>query len=73
MTVTLDNRILDLDALEATHGDNRPNPRTMALLAGWSYVALFVLAVFANFFVRERLVDTADAATQRHRPDLDST
>ncbi|MDH5521722.1 MAG: DUF4386 domain-containing protein, partial [Acidimicrobiia bacterium] len=39
-----------------------PNPRSMALLAGWSYVALFVLAVFANFFVRERLVDTTDAA-----------
>lgn len=37
-------------------------PRTAARIAGLSYVALFVLALFANFFVRERLVDLDDAA-----------
>ena len=42
--------------------DQSPSRRTMALLAGWSYVALFGLALFANFFVRERLVDATDAA-----------
>ncbi len=61
MTLTLDNRVLDLDK-PASVQEAGPNPRAMALLAGWSYVALFVLAVFANFFVRERLVDTSDAS-----------
>ncbi len=61
MTLTLDNRVLDLEK-PASVQEAGPNPRAMALLAGWSYVALFVLAVFANFFVRERLVDTSDAA-----------
>lgn len=37
-------------------------PRMAARIAGVSYVALFVLALFANFFVRERLVDIDDAA-----------
>lgn len=38
-------------------------PRTAAMIAGVSYVVLFALAVFANFFVREGLVVTDDAAT----------
>ncbi len=65
MTLALDDRTFEANASgvpAAAHGEH-PNPRTMALLAGWSYVALFGLAVFANFMVRERLVDTADAAT----------
>jgi hypothetical protein len=33
-----------------------------ALIAGAGYVAIFVLAIFANFFVRERLVEPGDAA-----------
>lgn len=37
-------------------------PRRAALVAGLGYVALFVLAIFANFFVRERLVDPDDGA-----------
>ena len=37
-------------------------PRMAARIAGLSYLALFVLALFANFFVRERLVDLDDAA-----------
>ena len=41
--------------------DRLPDRRRMAVLAGVSYVVLFVLAIFANFAVRERLVDTADA------------
>lgn len=38
------------------------SPRTAARIAGLGYAALFVLAVFANFFVRERLVDMDDPA-----------
>jgi hypothetical protein len=37
-------------------------PRRAALIAGVGYLALFVLAIFANFFVREGLVDPNDAA-----------
>lgn len=37
-------------------------PRQYALIAGVGYVVLFVLAIFANFFVREGLVVTGDAA-----------
>lgn len=36
--------------------------RQGALIAGFSYLAIFVLAIFANFFVLERLVDQDDAA-----------
>ena len=36
--------------------------RLAARIAGISYVALFALAIFANFFVRERLVIGGDAA-----------
>ncbi len=39
-----------------------PSPERAAWLAGLAYVALFVLAIFANFAVRERLVDLDDAA-----------
>lgn len=38
------------------------SPQRAARIAGLGYVALFVLAIFANFFVRERLVDPDDAA-----------
>jgi hypothetical protein len=37
-------------------------PRQAARIAGYGYLAIFVLAVFANFFVRERLVEPGDAA-----------
>lgn len=36
-------------------------PRRAAIIAGIGYVALFVLAIFANFFVREGLVVADDA------------
>lgn len=36
--------------------------RQAALVAGFGYVGIFVLAIFANFFVLERLVETGDAA-----------
>lgn len=39
------------------------SPRTAAVTAGVGYVILFVLGVFANFFVREGLVVTGDAQT----------
>lgn len=37
-------------------------PRKAAIIAGIGYAALFVLAIFANFFVREGLVVAGDAA-----------
>ena len=37
------------------------SPRMAARIAGIGYVLLFGLAIFANFFVRERLVVTDDA------------
>lgn len=36
-------------------------PRKAAIIAGIGYAALFVLAIFANFFVREGLVVAGDA------------
>jgi hypothetical protein len=45
----------------ASHPD-RPSRRLAARIAGVSYVALFALAIFANFFVREGLVVGGDAA-----------
>lgn len=42
--------------------ETSPAPRTAALIAGYSYIALFALGVFGNFFARERLVETGDAA-----------
>jgi len=38
-------------------------PRQAALVAGVSYLFLFALAIFANFFVRSGLVDPNNAAT----------
>ena len=37
-------------------------PRRAAVIAGIGYAALFVLAIFANFFVREGLVVAGDAS-----------
>ena len=39
-----------------------PTPRTAALIAGIGYLVIFVLAIFANFFVMEGLVESGDAA-----------
>ena len=54
------------NTIASPKGTSRPiadtEPRMAARIAGLSYVALFVLALFANFFVRERLVDLDDAA-----------
>jgi Domain of unknown function (DUF4386) len=36
--------------------------RQAARIAGYGYLAIFVLAIFANFFVRERLIEPDDAA-----------
>jgi len=38
-------------------------PRQAAVVAGLAYVIIIVLALFANFFVLERLTDPRDAAT----------
>jgi hypothetical protein len=46
----------------ADTADAAPRPRSAARIAGYSYVALFMLGVFGNFFVREQLVETGDAA-----------
>jgi Domain of unknown function (DUF4386) len=37
--------------------------RGAARIAGYGYLAISVLALFANFFVRERLIDPGDPAT----------
>jgi hypothetical protein len=41
--------------------DSDTSPRRAAKIAGVSYVLLFALGIFANFFVREGLVVTGDA------------
>lgn len=46
---------------EPTAGDSAPDRRRLAVWAGISYIVLFALAIFANFGVRERLVDQSDA------------
>jgi Domain of unknown function (DUF4386) len=38
------------------------SPRQAALIGGVGYLVIFVLAVFANFFVRTGLVESGDAA-----------
>jgi Domain of unknown function (DUF4386) len=38
------------------------SPRQAARIAGYGYLAIFVLAIFANFFARERLIEPGDAA-----------
>ncbi len=38
------------------------SPRTAARIAGFGYLIIFVLAIFANFIVREGLIDPDDAA-----------
>ena len=38
------------------------SPRQAAVVAGVGYLALFVLAIFANFVVREGLIEPGDAA-----------
>ncbi len=44
-------------------GRNQPfSPRRAARVAGGSYILLFVMAIFANFMVRERLIDPGNAA-----------
>ena len=50
------------DVLTLSRPIDRPSPRQAARIAGVGYVALFALAFFANFFVRERLVVGGDAA-----------
>jgi hypothetical protein len=43
-------------------GPTALSPRSAARYSGIAYLALFVLAIFANFFVREGLVVSGDAA-----------
>jgi hypothetical protein len=43
-------------------GDGLPKSRSVALVAGVSYLALFALGIFGNFFVREELVVPGDAS-----------
>lgn len=46
----------------AGHRTGGVSRRRAARIAGVSYVAMFVLAIFANFVVRERLVEPGDGA-----------
>ena len=54
----IDSHTIDSHTIDSASAEDR---RRAALLAGFSYLALFALGIFANFFVREQLVDTADA------------
>lgn len=55
--------IPDIQNTRATEGGNQPfSPRRAARIAGVSYILLFALAIFANFMVREGLVDPGDPA-----------
>lgn len=45
-----------------TRANGSPTARQAALIAGFGYLAIFVLAIFANFVVLERLVEPDDAA-----------
>jgi len=53
---------MDTTTLHTTPVRTTPDlsPRRAAWFAGLAYAALFVLAIFANFAVRERLVDIED-------------
>jgi Domain of unknown function (DUF4386) len=42
--------------------DRRLSPRRAAVIAGWGYLAIFSLAIIANFVGREGLIDPDDAA-----------
>ncbi|MFK7920158.1 MAG: DUF4386 domain-containing protein [Ilumatobacter sp.] len=53
--------ILDPTVQPAATDRSDTSPRTAAVIAGAGYVVLFVLGVFANFFVREGLVVADDA------------
>jgi hypothetical protein len=44
-------------------------PRQAARIAGYGYLAIFVLAIFANFFVRERLNQHLGTGSKRHGSD----
>ena len=52
-----------IEAPRLAQPDIAPSPRRAARLTGFGYLAIFVLAIFANFFVREGLVVPGDAAT----------
>lgn len=39
------------------------SPRQAGRLAGFAYLGLFVLGIFANFFVRDGLIEAGDAAS----------
>ena len=46
-----------------THSDGRSfSPRRAARIAGVSYLLIYALAIFANFFVVEAMVVSDDAA-----------
>ncbi len=50
------------EATPASRGRSEISPRLAAKIAGGGYVALFALAIFANFFVREGLIVSGDSA-----------
>jgi hypothetical protein len=45
-----------------TSADGRVSERQAAKIAGYGYLAISVLSIFANFFVRVRLIEPDDAA-----------
>lgn len=61
MTTTLTPEATAHTSLPASSGTSDTSPRRAALIAGVSYVGLFALGIFANFFVREGLIVSGDA------------
>jgi hypothetical protein len=51
----------DLNARNPSTGDREVSRRQAAKIAGLAYVGLFVLGMFANFFVLEGLIESGDA------------
>jgi hypothetical protein len=45
---------------DASHSSGSYSPRRAARIAGISYLTMFVLAIFANFVVREGLIEPGD-------------
>jgi hypothetical protein len=51
-----------LNFMTDTNGKNILSTRQAALIAGWGYVIVFLLGIFANFFIFEKLINLKDAS-----------
>lgn len=60
MTTQTTTRKAPAERADAGHPGGSYSPRRAARIAGISYLAMFVLAIFANFVVREGLIEPGD-------------